>query len=330
MRRNLVKYLTKHPECEEYRGQDKDPNLQAGAIDPVTGERIAVQNEHVPIWHRIEHRKVTGNAAPLRKNLETYLKKNPNCEVYDGQDKRAKALQNWSSSQGHPNATSVNATVPRGQNAANQLHNGEAVSAAPHQMHHHTHQPVRRWIYTPGKHAWGPPGGPQGQQQHPAQNPSTTQQVPSLNLGELSYSEIVSSWSNNPEWVNHGVNAMTPLTPTAMNGLHGLLPASFGSHPPCMSPMDTGDSNINGIPIPGGIARDRPDVCMGASFGTGTTPLDYPGLLGTTPRSIDADPDAMQFSPSNYLLGSLPSRSPPQIRMSQPALNPPALPTFKK
>ncbi|KAJ8907243.1 hypothetical protein NDN08_003724 [Rhodosorus marinus] len=77
LRRNLEKYLSKHPECEVYRGQEKILE-QSG---------ITKQNEHVPIWHKLDRRKVTGNAAPLRKNVELYLGKHPNCEVYTGQDK---------------------------------------------------------------------------------------------------------------------------------------------------------------------------------------------------------------------------------------------------
>ena len=30
---------------------------------------------------RVEKRKLSGNCAPLEKNLEQYLKDNPNCEV---------------------------------------------------------------------------------------------------------------------------------------------------------------------------------------------------------------------------------------------------------
>jgi len=79
LRRNLRKYLSRHPECEVFDGQDErlDPEVRASMVD----------NEHVPIWHRIERRKVTGNAAPLRKNLAKYLAKHPECEVYNGQDR---------------------------------------------------------------------------------------------------------------------------------------------------------------------------------------------------------------------------------------------------
>lgn len=86
LRRNVGRYLAKHPECEVFNGQDKRMEGLL-AFDPVTGLPVVAQNEHVPIWHLREKRKVTGNAAPLRKNVHTYLAKHPDCEIYNGQDK---------------------------------------------------------------------------------------------------------------------------------------------------------------------------------------------------------------------------------------------------
>lgn len=319
LRRNLAAYLESHPEWEEYRGQDKDPNLRPGAIDPITGERIAVQNEHVPIWHRADRRKVTGNAAPLRKNLEGYLRKYPDCEVYNGQDKVHRFAQSSASTA----PRTVSASRAHTQASSSQLAVPTQSSTLSHPLDHHTHQPVRRWIYAPNRNSgWGMASAQQGQ-------PSTQIQIQPANNHhthtntELSYMEMASSWSNNPEWVNQGA-PHTPLTPGTMSGLHGL-PQSFSSNFGPMSPMDLGDTNISGIPIPGGVSRDRPDLSMGASYGAGTTP-DANAILGETPRSMEGDPDAMQFSPSYYLLGSFQGRSPPPIRISQSFFKPAVAP----
>uniref|UniRef100_A0A7S0ZK63 BRK domain-containing protein n=1 Tax=Timspurckia oligopyrenoides TaxID=708627 RepID=A0A7S0ZK63_9RHOD len=98
LRRNLARYLAKHPECEVFTGQDKiiRNQMMQSALLNGSGSQIRtggvgeVLSEHVPIWHTIERRKVTGNAAPLRKNLEAYLMRHPECEEYNGQDKESR------------------------------------------------------------------------------------------------------------------------------------------------------------------------------------------------------------------------------------------------
>lgn len=74
MEKNLADYLRKHPECEIYTGQK-----------PAAGV-IIMPEKRVTVWNKKERRKISGNAAPLEKNLETYLVDHPEYEVYQGQD----------------------------------------------------------------------------------------------------------------------------------------------------------------------------------------------------------------------------------------------------
>lgn len=95
--KNVERYLRQHPDCEVYVDQDEDrPGSRSNRKRPKYNyhNEQPSAGEHVAIWNRVERRKVAGNAAPLAKNLEAYLRKNPNCEVYnyqDAKDKRKKS-----------------------------------------------------------------------------------------------------------------------------------------------------------------------------------------------------------------------------------------------
>jgi hypothetical protein len=81
MEKNIDEYLRKHPECEVYNGQRSQ-------LDPAIRAAQLAAEPRITIWNKSERRKVSGNAAPLEKNISEYLRKHPDCEVYDGQDKR--------------------------------------------------------------------------------------------------------------------------------------------------------------------------------------------------------------------------------------------------
>ena len=77
---NLVRYLSKHPECEVYCGQDAGRpgtggadggvlrRVEAAANAPPTASSAA-RPRRVALWHKLQKRKVVGNAAPLEKNV---------------------------------------------------------------------------------------------------------------------------------------------------------------------------------------------------------------------------------------------------------------------
>lgn len=55
------------------------------ALD-LLADPVAEGEKRVTIWNPFEKRKLSGNSAPFKKNLEEYLKKHPDWEEYWGQD----------------------------------------------------------------------------------------------------------------------------------------------------------------------------------------------------------------------------------------------------
>jgi len=80
MEKNLQEYLRKHPDCELYTGQDR-------FLTTEEKQSLIAEQNRIPIWNKLEQRKISGNAAPSEKNLSEYLRNRPHCEVYAGQDK---------------------------------------------------------------------------------------------------------------------------------------------------------------------------------------------------------------------------------------------------
>jgi len=80
-KKNLQEYLKRHPDCELYHGQDSH-------VSPEEKKAIIAAQNRIAIWNTVTKRRVSGNAAPSEKKLGEYLRKHPECEVYNGQDKR--------------------------------------------------------------------------------------------------------------------------------------------------------------------------------------------------------------------------------------------------
>jgi len=68
--------MKKNPSMEVYTNQDS--HLEGA--QKAERQRAA---SRVTIYHTKEQRVISGNAAPLEKNLQQYLRKHPDCEVYD-------------------------------------------------------------------------------------------------------------------------------------------------------------------------------------------------------------------------------------------------------
>lgn len=62
------------------------PTVPAPVPMPMAPPQVIDEDKRVTVWNRRLKRKIAGNAAPMGRNLADYLKRNPDCELYNGQD----------------------------------------------------------------------------------------------------------------------------------------------------------------------------------------------------------------------------------------------------
>merc|ERR1712139_391909 len=105
------------------------PMMLGGYKKPTTTQSVNSNDDmaekRVTIWNWREQRKLSGNSAPFKKNLQEYLRKHPDWEEYIGQDKDENGKKSFvpkkrrkEAKLNEPKADIIRKTLPsRGANA---------------------------------------------------------------------------------------------------------------------------------------------------------------------------------------------------------------------
>jgi len=110
------------------------PGQLANAPNAEHQAQIDKGNERVTIWNPTERRKLSGNAAPFRRNLQEYLSLHPEWELYVSQDaglrKRKRAVVGPISPTNLPASISGDQSQPHVADVAMTKHFGEVPTGA--------------------------------------------------------------------------------------------------------------------------------------------------------------------------------------------------------
>lgn len=104
---DMDRVISANENWEVYKGQDKIPPVAParGSSGPTNksykrkSHQMGVDGSlmdctgHVVMWDRTKKKKLSGNAAPLRSNIERFIQRNPNFEVFRGQTTGDTALE---------------------------------------------------------------------------------------------------------------------------------------------------------------------------------------------------------------------------------------------
>merc|ERR1712086_652988 len=90
------------------------------AISPVKMETVEPTEKRVTMWNRVEMRKISGNAAPKARNVDQYLRRHPDVEVFNGQDLRL------SKEEAHLRATTTGRRIPVWNRKEGRIYSGNA------------------------------------------------------------------------------------------------------------------------------------------------------------------------------------------------------------
>lgn len=113
------------------------PNMGSEGLSAITNSFRTPKEPRITVWHPETGKTISGNAAPCRRNLETWMKQHPGwqpkAETQLSSARRSRAKKNSSNSNGRPMSVPIN--TPRGRqyyyNVNSNINNNSMEDASP-------------------------------------------------------------------------------------------------------------------------------------------------------------------------------------------------------
>lgn len=106
---NVQKYLERSPDMEIYCGQDHDDRLPENwRMETHSGKRVRLTNGRLFLRDKETKRRLGGNACPLYRNMDTFLRKNPRYERTTAPPQREQQVSDQSLDRLNKNRESMN------------------------------------------------------------------------------------------------------------------------------------------------------------------------------------------------------------------------------